>query len=361
MSAQKEFPIIEGNSLVHFVYRGPAKDLAVAGDMIGARQERAMTRVDGTDLFYYSMRLEPDARVNYMFVKDYEEALDPLNPRKTTTSVYGKEMEMSFRGGEMEMSWFSMPKWEMPEHLTGAKAEVHGKIESRECQSEVLKEGDLAKNVPFDIYLPPGYENGDARYPVAYVHGGRAARAKSMIAEMLDLQIGRRVRPVIVVFIKFEQGPRGEGYEEMVAKDLIPYVYENFRTITSRDARAHIGVSFSAFQAMLCAFQHPDVAGRLAVQSPLLFGGMKTAVEASIPSPDDAPMVIYHDWGKYDLRNPQENWNMADENRAFAELLAKKGYKIVGGEVNDGTGWSSWRNRVDRIFETLFPLKKVSG
>jgi hypothetical protein len=97
------------------------------------------------------------------------------------------------------------------------------------------------------------------------------------------------------------------------------------------------------------------------VQSPLLFGGMKTAVEASIPSPDDAPMVIYHDWGKYDLRNPQENWNMADENRAFAELLAKKGYKIVGGEVNDGTGWSSWRNRVDRIFETLFPLKKVSG
>ena len=82
-----QFPLIESRDRIHFIYRGQADDLAFAGYIIGARQERAMTRVDGTDLFYYTTRLEPDARVNYLFIKDYEEITDPRNPSKTTTAA----------------------------------------------------------------------------------------------------------------------------------------------------------------------------------------------------------------------------------------------------------------------------------
>ena len=31
---------------------------------------------------------------------------------------------------------------------------------------------------------------------------------------------------------------------------------------------------------------------------------------------------------------------------------------VTGGEVHDSGGWSSWRNRTDRVLETLFPLRR---
>ena len=59
MKKQTEFPLTE-DDIVHFVYRGDESDVALAGDFFGARQEKRMTRVEGTDLFYHSMKLKPD-------------------------------------------------------------------------------------------------------------------------------------------------------------------------------------------------------------------------------------------------------------------------------------------------------------
>ena len=72
-------------------------------------------------------------------------------------------------------------------------------------------------------------------------------------------------------------------------------------------------------------------------------------------SADKNPMQIYMDWGKYDMRDPRENWDIGDSNSRFADKLRGLGYTIAGGETNDGCGWSSWRNCTDKIFETLFP------
>ena len=68
-----------------------------------------MSRLDGTDLFYFSMRLEPDARVNYLFMRDYEAIVDPLNSRKTASIVLTPDMDINFSGEETEMSWFLRP------------------------------------------------------------------------------------------------------------------------------------------------------------------------------------------------------------------------------------------------------------
>ena len=75
-----------------------------------------------------------------------------------------------------------------------------------------------------------------------------------------------------------------------------------------------------------------------------------------IQGADKKPMQIYMDWGKYDMRNPHENWDVGRGNRRFADKLRGIGYTIAGGEAHDGCGWSSWRNRTDDILETLFPM-----
>jgi outer membrane protein assembly factor BamB/enterochelin esterase-like enzyme len=356
LAAQKEFPVIEGRELVHFVYRGPAEDLALAGDIIGARQEREMVRVPGTDFYHYSSRIEPDARANYMFVKDYKSMPDPRNSRKTTTTVYKEDMEMNFGDTPMEMSWFAMPAWEMPKHLSAADSASKGRIENREFESTALEAEGKKPTIAIHVYLPTGYENGDDRYPVAYVHGGKDAQERGEIPKLLDYEIGKRIRPVIAVFINFSPQFGQGGYDKMVADELIPFVDQNFRTIASRDGRAHVGGGFHGFLALQCAFTRADLSSKVASQSSILFGGMTDMIKAAIPSAEETPMTIYFEWGKYDLRNPQENWSMVDENRNFAEALKEKGFRLHGGEVHDGTDWSSWRNRVDRIFVALFPI-----
>ena len=43
--------------------------------------------------------------------------------------------------------------------------------------------------------------------------------------------------------------------------------------------------------------------------------------------------------------------------RQLAEALKAKGFRVEGGQVNDGTGWPSWNNRTDRMLRALLPAK----
>ncbi|MFQ5669091.1 MAG: PQQ-binding-like beta-propeller repeat protein [Acidobacteriota bacterium] len=350
MASVETFPLVEGRQ-VTFLYRGQGQDLAVAGDLFGARQEQPMTRLAGTDLFYYATRLESDARSNYLFIRDYQEMLDPLNPRRTTTTVFGKEMEMSFSGTEMEMSWMAMPNWRPPAYLSAPGPGARGRLETRELESTVLK----ARHT-IHVYLPAGYDDGSRRYPAVYVHGGGPAQTRGELPRSLDHLLGRSVEPAIVIFI--HQVPRGpaDPYARMIAHELIPYVDENFRTIANPDARANVGQGFAGYSAAYCTFKYPGRVGQLAIQSLFMFDFAWKELRPLIKTAAEQPLTVYVDWGTYDLRNPDEAWDLARTNREFARTLAGKGYMVSGGEVHDGTGWSSWRNRTDRVFQGLFPL-----
>lgn len=370
MAATDQLPLIEGTDLIHFIYRGKADDLAVAGDIFGARQEQAMKRLEGTDLFYYSTRLEPDARVNYLFIKDYEEITDPANPRKTTTTVYKKEMEMSFSGEAMEMSWVSMPSWKAPTHLAETDGARGGRVEEQELDSKVLgKKAKLDEEQKIDskvsstkvklhVYLPNGYDKNKRTYPVAYIHGGGAAREMGSVPTILDNLIGKRMTPIIAVFIDYS--PQGDTpkYSEMFSEELIPFIDKTYRTKATPDARANIGMGFAGFSALMCTFAKPGLVDNVGCQSTFMFSSMTGELYPLITDADENPLKIYLDWGKYDLRNPHEAWDLAKTNREFAQVLRKKGYTFEGGEVHDGTGWSSWRNRTDDLFENLFPIRK---
>ena len=73
--------------------------------------------------------------------------------------------------------------------------------------------------------------------------------------------------------------------------------------------------------------------------------------------PDKQPLKFYLDWGKYDTKSPMEGWDVTEANRQLARFLNTSGYEFTGGEVHEGDGWPSWRNRNDRLLEALFPLR----
>ena len=167
LTRQTSFPIIEPSGAVHFVYRGEAEDVGIVGDMIGFRREDPMTRVPGTDLFYYSSRLEQDAAVTYGFIPNYEDTVaDPRNS-KTSEGLFGK------------VSWFAMPSWQEPDYLEEAAEPYRGRLQMVEWESQVhegekhtaqvyvpaIYDGETGPTLPGGLYL--GREDSAFRWPPA--------------------------------------------------------------------------------------------------------------------------------------------------------------------------------------------------
>ncbi|MDP6776157.1 MAG: PQQ-binding-like beta-propeller repeat protein [Candidatus Latescibacteria bacterium] len=350
MSEQTTFPIIEGDSLVHLIYRGEADEVAMTGDLTGRHFDQPMNRVDGTDLFYYSTYIEPDARITYRYTVNLQKAMpDPLNPRGIRSRFYGRA------------SWFGMPRWRAPDHLEERQDGVHGRIDTVRFVNDV---GDI--NRVLEVYLPAGYdESSNERYPVVYVHDAKQARRLGQLDVSLDNLIGERVRPVIVVLLPslvgggYLQyvGPRRDEYIRLFVEEVVPFIDRTYPTIRDRDHRANFGRRFGGLKAFYATFTHPDLFGGLAIQTIYLdpMAGAESA-HLFVPASSRPPLRIYMDWGKYDLRRPMEGYDYGKSIASFAALLESRGYTLVGGMVNDGGGWASWNNRTDRVFETLFPI-----
>ncbi|MDH3785247.1 MAG: PQQ-binding-like beta-propeller repeat protein [Acidobacteriota bacterium] len=345
LASQVSFPIIEGMDLVHFVYRGEANDVGVRGDIIGARREDPMTRVAGTDLFYYTARFEPNARVNYGFIKNFEENIvDPLNDRTEPD------------GQDGELSWFAMPAWRKPWYLDEAGADRQGKIVEHTLESKVVE----GRTQVFSAYLPAGYDEMTGRLPVIYFHGGDEALDDGGMKNALDNLIGKTVAPVIGVFLHAGERtpgpPNREGMAALLATEIVPVVDETYRTIAEAAGRASFGAGGSGYAAYFTALEQPGIFGQVLTQSAILFGGQLDALKAKVRNADEQPLTIYQDWGTYDLRSPHEAWDMRDSNSDFRAFLRDRGYRPVGGEVPTGIGWAAWQNQTDDLLETLFPL-----
>jgi enterochelin esterase-like enzyme len=189
---------------------------------------------------------------------------------------------------------------------------------------------------------------------VAIIHGGAVARERGSLIETLDRLGDERIEPLLLVFVG-SVAPLGahEPYAAMVADELIPYLDQAFRTIASREGRAHVGADFAGFAALYCAFSRPGDASRVGTHSAVMLDFMRAGLEPLFVT--DQPFDVYMDWGTYDFRNPDEAWDMVEMNRDLTELLRKQGFEPAGGESRTGPGWSVWRHRVADLLAALFP------
>ena len=347
MAKQESFPIIEAPGIVHFIYRGEAEDVGFVGDLLGFRREDPMVHVPGTDLFYYSMRVEPDAAATYGFIIDYaEEAIpDPLNDA-AASGLFG------------DVSFFAMPGWKGFEYEEAAGKS--GTMETVEWES-AAKEGQKRTA---EVYLPAGYD-AQRKYPVAYVHIGREALEDGLMKNTLDHVVGNTVQSLIAVFIHVDEENGGDTrtptYYTMVAQELVPLIDEKYSTIATRDGRVTIGSGSGANVALTTAFANSDVFGGVGAQSANLgfFGPVSFA--DMVKGADEQPMAIYLDWGTYHLRSPHEAWDMSVDSRNAWKMLREKGYRPAGGERPEGFGWNCWRAHSEELLSSLLPMAGSGG
>lgn len=353
MKSQKEFPVLEGD-IAHFVYRGDQADVALAGDFFGARQEKKMTQVEGTDLSYYAMQLKDDQRVNYCFLINFKPVTDKLNKRTMTSSMYAGEMEFAVRLSEsppLKMSWFGMPNWKQQDYLKSS--EFAGQMAKKTIEGK-----EESENIEVQIYLPPNYEkNTDRRYPVAYVFDGKGAQELGQMATAVDqmYQLDEPVAPEAILVFTNGTGPQ---FSEQLTDKIVPLVDKEFRTIAKRESRLLIGCGFSGGSAIITAAVKNKTFGNVASQSPLAFAAAEKMINQTM-SAVELPTKVHLQWGSYDMFNPHENWDIRTSSKSIFELLSKNdSLQVTGGMVNDSTDWSSWRNRYHEMLGLLTPASK---
>lgn len=120
------------------------------------------------------------------------------------------------------------------------------------------------------VYLPPGYENSNERYPVIYfLHGFSGNHIIPAEGELLDYAIStKRIRPFIMVSSDQKTTSGGSFYsnselfgnwEDFTAIDLVNYIDKKYRTLAKKESRGITGHSMGAYGAIKIAMQHPEI------------------------------------------------------------------------------------------------------
>ncbi|GAA1591207.1 hypothetical protein GCM10009789_51440 [Kribbella sancticallisti] len=167
-------------------------------------------------------------------------------------------------------------------------AELAGRFEQETFESTLLRDNPLGDphERPVLVYLPPGYDESEQRYPAIYVAMGYTGHVgmwwnrtafRQPYPELLDAMFAQGdVPPAIVVFFdawtkyggsQFLDSPGTGKYHSYLCDEIVPWVDARYRTLADRDHRAITGKSSGGYAAMVTPLLRPDVFGALATHA----------------------------------------------------------------------------------------------
>ncbi len=164
-----------------------------------------------------------------------------------------------------------------------------GKIVTEHIKSSLLRENRIAldTNRSVMVYLPPGYESSDRRYPVVYYcHTTFSNPAKlfeeSDIAKLLDQRFAAdHAGEFILVVGDYSTPTTGSVYEnspvsgrwlDFTVQELVPFIDRQFRTLAQPDSRAVVGHFLGGRGALKLAMAYPDLFGVVYAMHPVATG-----------------------------------------------------------------------------------------
>jgi enterochelin esterase-like enzyme len=134
--------------------------------------------------------------------------------------------------------------------------------------------GEAIRNI--SVYLPEGYDESGASYPVLYLlhglygddrtfFGASGSLSNANVSFIVDRLVQEgKVSPLIVACPAL-------GLDEDVLRYFVPFVDATLRTIPKRESRAIAGHSAGGYDALFIALAHPEafsIAGGFSVWAP---------------------------------------------------------------------------------------------
>lgn len=336
MAAADLFPFIEQDALAHFIYRGSASRVNVPGDANSWDANASpMTKIQGTNLWYFTQAFESDARLDYKFVFNGSTwILDPLNPHQVSGG-YGPNSELS------------MPQYVQPEEIIYRPEIPHGILRDTTFFSTHLGNSRTVR-----IYTPPGYEGSSDRYGMILFHDGLEYVTLAYANRVIDYLIWQgRIEPVIGVFVppvnrtsEYAGGLKDE-FSAFIVEELIPWVDARYRTRPEPACRATLGASNGGNIALWLGLHHADVFGLIAAQS----SNVETSIANGFQDGPKLDLTFYLDIGTYDIAV------LIPMVRNLRQIVEAKGYEYEYHEYHEGHSWGNWRAHIDDALALFFP------
>lgn len=207
---------------------------------------------------------------------------DPQVPGFHYYFLFIDGVQVSDPASESYFGWGRMASGiEIPEQNVDwytVKNVPHGDLRSKWYFSNIT--GKWRRTI---VYCPPGYDNNKkVKYPVLYLQHGSGEDERSWGIQgkadiILDNLIAEgKAKPMLVVMdqgyadragapAQTQQIPSGgrtpqgpSAFEEVVIKDLIPFIDNTFRTYSDREHRAMAGLSMGGMQTIQITFSNLD-------------------------------------------------------------------------------------------------------
>ncbi len=302
MSAISSFPIVEQDSVVHFVYRGTATSVTIPGDANAWQIDALpMTHIGGTNMWYVTQIYPPDARLEYKYVINGSTwLLDPLNPHQIVEG-FGPNSELR-----------------MPEYVPPPEVQYYPDIPHGSEVDTVLYSNELSNSRKIVTYLPPGYSVPSDSFPVVYFQDGSEALSLENAKNVIDyLTAHKMIRPVIAVFVPYVNrtpeyaGNQVNAFMSFFVNGVVHYVDSNFRTIESPAGRAVAGASYGGNISLWLGSTYPDIFGNVGAQSSYV----DPSISTDFQNGSKLDLKIYMDLGTFDI--PE----LIPMVRAFVQIL----------------------------------------
>lgn len=340
------------------IYAPKASEVTLRGDWMETIEPQKLTKDEKGVWSVTCGPLVPDF-YSYSFTVDGVRTLDPKNVliKQGITSLDN----MFFLQG--------------PEAAFQDNREVpHGEIRKVWYQSSTL-----GMQRRMHIYVPPGYENNNARYPIFYLlHGGgdedsgwsTIGRAGFILDNLLA---EKKAKPMIIVM------PNGslprpasltpavpgaapnpaataasqDRFTNELLKDIIPLIEKNYRVLTGGENRALAGLSMGGGQTLRVVTTHADQFAYVAVWSagvnPQTSGDFEKQNAAFLGNADKINKLIR----LFSICVGDKDFALAG-SKNLSELLNKRGIKnelhISGGAHT----WINWRQYLNALAPRLF-------
>lgn len=177
---------------------------------------------------------------------------------------------------------FAQVQTEVPPAVPNAKSVT---VERIKIHGAAL-EGNLEKNIvdrDVFVFLPPSYaKDKRRRYPVVYALHGYSIGAEQWTKEIhvpqtIEGAFALGAKEMIVVVPDSKTRHNGSMYsssvtvgdfENFIARDVVAYIDQRYRTIPNRMSRGLVGHSMGGYGATRIGMKHSDVFGSLYIMSP---------------------------------------------------------------------------------------------
>ncbi len=251
----------------------------------------------------------------------------------------------------------------------------------------------LGTDYPFSVYLPDGYETGSQKYPVLYLlHGNGGNETDWLIRGQIQLRVDRlieeqKIPPVLIVMPGGGSSWWVDGHqepgEEVLIKELIPYIDTRFRSRAIRGGRLIAGVSAGGYGTINAVFKHPELFAAAAALSPAIY------VPGPPPSSAAKRIAQFQKDGHFDLAiwqklNYPATWDSYKRKKIVVPLYLSSGdhdrfliawhlsqlfrllydyqpRQVALRVVDGGHNWHLWQNSIEDALEYMAEYIKVSA